>query len=124
MLISVGQQNAVSACPDGNECGSCITATAADLSYRQGVLFRRLPIRGDAGHHVVAERKAQEEKYRFTYSKEVRWLRYSALCLFIVSVILGIHAIVVLLAPYSSYGRIASNLFAPVYDWGNNLWQC
>ena len=26
-----------------------------------------------------------------------------------------------LLAPYSSYGRIASNLFAPVYDWGNNL---
>ena len=48
-------------------------------------------------------------------------MRYSALCLFIASVILGIHAIVVLLAPYSSYGRIASNLFAPVYDWGNNL---
>lgn len=26
-----------------------------------------------------------------------------------------------LLAPYSSYGRIASNLFAPLYRWGNNL---
>ena len=25
-----------------------------------------------------------------------------------------------LLAPYSSYGRIASNLFAPIYGWGNN----
>ena len=26
-----------------------------------------------------------------------------------------------LLAPYSSYGRIVSNLFAPVYQWGNNV---
>lgn len=29
-----------------------------------------------------------------------------------------------LLAPYSSYGRIASNLFAPIYRWGNNLLAC
>ena len=28
---------------------------------------------------------------------------------------------VALLAPYSSYGRIVSNLFAPFYGWGNNL---
>lgn len=26
-----------------------------------------------------------------------------------------------LLAPYSAYGRIVSNLFAPLYQWGNNL---
>ena len=26
-----------------------------------------------------------------------------------------------LLAPYSAYGRIVSNLFAPLYLWGNNL---
>ena len=25
-----------------------------------------------------------------------------------------------LIAPYSAYGRIASNLFAPIYAWGNN----
>ena len=65
--------------------------------------------------------RRKKKKFRFTYSKEVRWLRYGVLCLFIASMILGIHGIVVLLAPYSSYGRIASNLFAPVYDWGNNL---
>ena len=31
------------------------------------------------------------------------------------------HAVASLLEPYSSYGRIASSLFAPVYQWGNNL---
>ena len=33
----------------------------------------------------------------------------------------GINAIVSLLAPYSSYGRIASSLFKPVYEAGNNV---
>lgn len=28
--------------------------------------------------------------------------------------------LVELLAPYSSYGRIVSNLIAPFYQWGNN----
>ena len=35
--------------------------------------------------------------------------------------IVGIGSVVALLAPYSSYGRIVSNLFAPVYQWGNNV---
>lgn len=35
--------------------------------------------------------------------------------------IAGIGSVVALLAPYSSYGRIVSNLFAPVYQWGNNV---
>ncbi|MDE7450957.1 MAG: 4Fe-4S binding protein, partial [Alistipes sp.] len=33
----------------------------------------------------------------------------------------GIGSVVALLAPYSSYGRIVTNLFAPFYRWGNNL---
>ena len=41
--------------------------------------------------------------------------------LFIVAMVAGVHAIVALLAPYSTYGRIVNNLFAPVYKWGNNL---
>lgn len=40
---------------------------------------------------------------------------------FILALIGGVGSLVALLAPYSSYGRIASNLFAPVYQWGNNL---
>ncbi|MGM9698257.1 MAG: 4Fe-4S binding protein [Prevotella sp.] len=65
--------------------------------------------------------RRKKKKYRFSYSKEVRWLRYGTLCAFIVCMALGIHAVVVLLAPYSSYGRIVSYLFAPVYGWGNNI---
>ena len=35
--------------------------------------------------------------------------------------IAGIGSLVALISPYSAYGRIASNLFAPIYQEGNNL---
>ena len=62
-----------------------------------------------------------KKKYRFSYSSAVSWLRYGVLGVFVIAVIAGIGSVVALLAPYSSYGRIASNLFAPVYQWGNNV---
>lgn len=65
--------------------------------------------------------RRKKKKYRFSYSSEVRWLRYGVLGLFVISLIAGVGSLVALLAPYSSYGRIASSLFAPVYQWGNNL---
>lgn len=65
--------------------------------------------------------KRKKKKYRFSYSPEKKWLRHGVLGLFIVAMIAGIGSFVALLAPYSSYGRIASNLFAPIYRWGNNL---
>ncbi len=61
------------------------------------------------------------KKSRFRYSKELRWLRLAVLALFIVALIAGVGSVVALLAPYSSYGRIASNLFAPVWAAGNNV---
>lgn len=63
-------------------------------------------------------RKAK--KNRYTYSPEKRWLRIVMLGVYGVSLILGGSVIAQLLAPYSAYGRIASNLLAPVYKWGNN----
>lgn len=65
--------------------------------------------------------RRKKKKYRFSYSPEVKWLRYGVLGLFVIALIAGVGAFVALLAPYSSYGRIATNLFAPVYRWGNNL---
>ena len=65
--------------------------------------------------------RRKKKRYRFSYSPERKWLRYGVLVLFIAALIAGIGSFVALLAPYSSYGRIASNLFAPVYRWGNNL---
>lgn len=63
----------------------------------------------------------KKKKFRFSYSPARSWLRYGVLALFVVAMIAGIGSVVALLAPYSSYGRIASNLFAPLYGWGNNL---
>lgn len=65
--------------------------------------------------------RRKKKRYRFSYSPEKKWLRYGVLVLFIMAMVAGIGSFVALLAPYSSYGRIASNLFAPVYRWGNNL---
>ena len=61
------------------------------------------------------------KKRRFSYSPAKTWLRYGVLALFVVALIAGIGSVAALLAPYSSYGRIANNLFAPIYGWGNNL---
>ena len=65
--------------------------------------------------------KRKKKKMRFSYSPAVTWLRYGVFVLFVVLLVAGVHAAVALLAPYSAYGRIANNLFAPLYQWGNNL---
>ena len=61
------------------------------------------------------------KKNRFSYSPAVSWLRYAVLVLFVVAMVAGFSSIAALVAPYSAYGRIASNLFAPLWQWGNNL---
>lgn len=65
--------------------------------------------------------RRKKHKYRFSHSPEKRILRYGVLALFIVAFIAGIGSLVALLAPYSSYGRIAQNIFQPVYIFGNNI---
>lgn len=59
-------------------------------------------------------------KYRFSYSPELKVLRYGVLGVFIAAFLARAGSLVALLAPYSAYGRIASHLFAPLYRWGNN----
>ena len=66
-------------------------------------------------------RRKKKQKYRFSYSPALSWLRCTMLGVFIVALVAGVGSLAALLAPYSSYGRIASNFFAPVYRWGNNL---
>lgn len=61
------------------------------------------------------------KKNRFSYSPAISWLRYAVLVLFVVAMVAGFSSIAALVAPYSAYGRIASNLFAPLWQWGNNL---
>ena len=70
---------------------------------------------------IVAWFSKKIKKNRYSYSPALSWLRYGVMGIFIIALIAGVHSFVSLLAPYSSYGRIASNLFAPIYQWGNNL---
>lgn len=65
--------------------------------------------------------KRKKKKFRFSYSPAKSILRYAVLAVFVVACVAGVGSLVALLAPYSAYGRIASNLFAPVYQAGNNL---
>lgn len=65
--------------------------------------------------------RRKKKKYRFCYSPAKRWLRYVVLLLFVVSALAGLGAVVALISPYSAYGRMAQNLLAPLYGWGNNL---
>lgn len=63
----------------------------------------------------------KRKKNRYSYSGEKKWLRYPVLIVFIAAIALGFLGIADLIAPYSSYGRIAQNLFQPVYLLANNL---
>jgi len=61
------------------------------------------------------------KKPAYKYKKELKWLRYGTLVLFIASLLAGGNVLVSILAPYSAYGRMVTNLLQPVYLWGNNL---
>ena len=63
----------------------------------------------------------RRKKNKYSYSKEVRWLRFPVLVLFIIALVAGVGAFFQLLAPYSSYGRIATMIFQPIWMLGNNV---
>ena len=61
------------------------------------------------------------KKNRYTYSKEVKWLRYGMLVIFLAGLLAGVGTLVQILAPYSAFGRIATMLLQPVYMACNNV---
>ncbi|MBO7045891.1 MAG: 4Fe-4S binding protein, partial [Prevotella sp.] len=63
----------------------------------------------------------RRKKNKYSYSKEVRWLRYPVLGVFIIALVAGVGSFFQLLAPYSAYGRIATMIFQPVWKFGNNI---
>ena len=73
----------------------------------------------DCVSNLSSRRKGK--KSRFAYSKEIKWLRYGMLVLFIAALVAGLNSLAALLAPYSAYGRMVQSLLAPLWQWGNNL---
>lgn len=70
---------------------------------------------------IISWMSGKRKKNRFRYSPAMKWLRYGVLGIFVILMIAGFNSLAILIAPYSAYGRIASNLFAPLWQWGNNL---
>ena len=64
--------------------------------------------------------RINRKKNKYSSSPALNIWRYTALALFVTAFIFGIGSFVALLAPYSSYGRMVSNLLSPLYGWGNN----
>lgn len=69
---------------------------------------------------VVSWIHGRTKKNRFSYSPAISWLRWTMLGVMVASFVAGIGSVVALLAPYSSYGRIVTNLLQPLYILGNN----
>lgn len=69
----------------------------------------------------IRSRISKKKKNLTSYSPPKSWLRYGVLGLFTLAIVFGVSAIISILDPYAAYGRIASNLFSPIYRTGNNL---
>ncbi|MDR0927272.1 MAG: 4Fe-4S binding protein [Ignavibacteria bacterium] len=65
--------------------------------------------------------KKVHKKKHSAYSKPITWLRYVVLAIAFIAFITNFTLIVGLLDPYAAYGRIATDLFRPVYLFANNL---
>ena len=70
---------------------------------------------------VIAWFGKKKKKRRYTCSPEKKWLRYPVLAVFVAAMFLGVGTLVQLFAPYSAFGRIATNVMQPLWMGVNNL---
>ena len=65
--------------------------------------------------------RCKGKKARFRYSKPLNILRWGIFTIFVVLLAWGVAGIISLVEPWGIFGRIAENIFSPVWRWGNNL---
>lgn len=65
--------------------------------------------------------KLNRKKNRFSFSPAKSKLRYVMLAFLVMALLAGFGSLAGLIAPYSIFGRIAQNLFQPIYIGVNNL---
>ena len=70
---------------------------------------------------VFRKNKKTKAANKYSHSKPKTWLRLSVLGLMVIMIIAGFNAGVMLLAPYSSYGRIVAAALQPIYIGINNM---
>jgi ferredoxin len=78
-----------------------------------------LGVMQDGVSWISARRKGKSA--RFGYARALSWLRYGLLALFVVALLVHAMSVVVsLFDPWGAFGRIAQNLFSPLWRLGNN----
>lgn len=90
-------------------CGSVYCSVICPLGILQDVMA------------WIGRKFKKRKKLPYSYSPAISWLRYGMLGIFIIALVAGFSSLAALLAPYSSYGRIANNFFQPLWQWSNNL---
>lgn len=70
--------------------------------------------------HCIGKKKKKGSR-RFAFKKPANLLRYGLLAATVGFAVFGFTGLLMLLDPYSNFGRIAANLFRPVVMWVNNL---
>ena len=70
---------------------------------------------------IFRKNKKTKMANKYSYSKPKTWLRLSALGAMVVMLLAGFNAGLMLIAPYSAYGRIVSSALQPIYIGINNL---
>ncbi|MCL1892764.1 MAG: 4Fe-4S dicluster domain-containing protein [Holophagaceae bacterium] len=73
----------------------------------------------DCISHISGRRSGKGSRFRFSMGMPL--LRNGIFILFIIGLLAGISVVVSLLDPYAAFGRVASNIFSPVYRFGNNI---
>lgn len=66
-------------------------------------------------------KKTAKRKKRFRYAPAKTVLRWAVVVLTVVAFLSGFTVVLGLLDPYSAFGRMVTNVWKPVYMWGNNL---
>ena len=70
---------------------------------------------------IIARLGRRGRRNKYSYSPEKKWLRYVMLAFMVVTLVAGLVPLAALIAPYSSYGRMAANLLQPISIGINNL---
>lgn len=117
-LVRMDGENTIPAGRAGTEHRCSTVSCSADLVF--GRIYCSVICPLGVFQDIVSWLSAKRKKNRFHYSPVLKWLRYGVLGVFVLAIIGGLNSFVVLLAPYSSYGRIVSSLFSPLYQWANN----
>ena len=88
--------------------GRCYCAVICPLGVFQDIVIWLRKVYAKITKKAYAKAGKKSPAKRFTYNKERKWLRYGVLALVAICIAAGIQGAVLLIAPYSAFGRMVA----------------